>query len=95
MVYPTLLNCYSRKYFLSANNDFRITIDFDLLYYKIESQRNNFNRKPSADENKIVELKYNLENDKFANAITTQFPFRLNKNSKYVNGVNSIKRFPQ
>jgi len=95
MVYPTLLNCYSRKYFLSANNDFRITIDFDLLYYKIESQRNNFSRKPSADENKIVELKYSLENDKFANAITTQFPFRLNKNSKYVNGVNSIKRFPQ
>ena len=95
MVHPTLLNSYKRRYFLSANNDFRVTLDFDLLYHKIESSRNNFNRKPIKDENKIVELKYNLENDKFAHAITTQFPFRLNKNSKYVNGVNTIKQFPQ
>ena len=94
-VYPTLLNSYIRKYYLSANKAFRVTLDYGLIYHRIESHRNNFSRKPIHDENKIVELKYSLENDKYANAITTQFPFRLNKNSKYVNGINSLKRFPQ
>lgn len=95
MGHPTLLNSYKRRYFLSANTDFRVTLDFDLLYHEIESLHNRFNKKPVKDANKIVELKYNLENDKFANAVTTQFPFRLNKNSKYINGVNAIKQFPQ
>lgn len=95
MLTPTLLNSYSRKYYLSADTRFRITIDFNLLYYKIDKRLNNFNFKPKHDENKIIELKYGLNDDKDANAISTQFPFRLNKNSKYVNGVNTIKQFPQ
>lgn len=95
MVQPTLLNSYARRYYLSANNRFRITLDFDLVYYKIEKRFNNFNFAPKQDENKIVELKYGLQDDNVANAISTAFPFRLNKNSKYVNGVNTIKQFPQ
>ena len=95
MVSPTLLNSYSRKYYLSADNKYRITIDFKLLYHKIDKRFNNFNFAPTADENKIVELKYGLKDDDRANSISTQFPFRLNKNSKYVNGVNTIKQFPQ
>tara|TARA_B110000261_G_C13094319_1_gene361158 strand:- start:2274 stop:2471 length:198 start_codon:yes stop_codon:yes gene_type:complete len=65
------------------------------LYYKIDKRFNNFKFAPSRDENKIIELKYGLLDDKRANTISTQFPFRLNKNSKYVNGVNTIKQFPQ
>jgi len=95
LVTPTLLNSYSRKYYLSANNKFRITVDFNLLYYKIDKQFNNFNFAPIRDENKIVELKYNIEDDNYAQQIATQLPFRINKNSKYVNGVNTIKQFPQ
>lgn len=95
LVTPTLLNSYSRKYYLSANNKFRITVDFNLLYYKIDKQFNNFNFAAIRDENKIIELKYPIDDDKTAQQITTQFPFRLNKNSKYVNGVNTIKQFPQ
>lgn len=95
MVSPTLLNSYSRKYFLSADNKFRVTLDFKLLYHKIDKRFNNFNFVPASDENKIIELKYGLLDDETANAISTQFPFRLNKNSKYVNGVNTIKQFPQ
>tara|TARA_B110000046_G_C13019611_1_gene410410 strand:+ start:3485 stop:4240 length:756 start_codon:yes stop_codon:yes gene_type:complete len=95
MVTPTLLNSYSRKYFLSADNKFRVTLDFKLLYHKIDKRFNNFNFAPAVDENKIIELKYGLSDDKMANAISTQFPFRLNKNSKYVNGVNAMKQFPQ
>ncbi|MFT4801982.1 MAG: SPX domain protein involved in polyphosphate accumulation [Flavobacteriaceae bacterium] len=95
MVTPTLLNSYNRKYYLSADNKYRVTVDFDLLYHKIDTRFNNFNLKPVSDENKIIELKYGLNDDTNANAISTQFPFRLNKNSKYVNGVNTIKQFPQ
>lgn len=95
MVTPTLLNSYKRKYFLSADKKFRITLDFDLLYYKIDKRFNNFYRKPASDTNKIIELKYALGEDFRANAVTTEFPFRLNKNSKYVNGLNTIKQFPQ
>ena len=47
MVSPTLLNSYSRRYYLSANNKFRVTIDFKLLYHKIEKRFNNFNFAPS------------------------------------------------
>jgi hypothetical protein len=89
------LNSYSRKYYLSADNRFRVTVDFKLLYHKIDKQFNNFNFAPKSDENKIVELKYALNDDFDANKVSTQFPFRLNKNSKYVNGVNTIKQFPQ
>ncbi len=95
MVTPTLLNSYSRKYFISADKKFRVTLDFSLVYYKIEKRFNNFNFKPASDENKIVELKYSLKDDSQASSIVTQFPFRLNKNSKYVNGINKIKEFPQ
>jgi len=95
MVSPTLLNSYLRKYFLSADNKFRVTLDYKLLYHKIDKRFNNFNFAPATDANKIIELKYGLMDDKQANAISTQFPFRLNKNSKYVNGVNTIKQFPQ
>ncbi|WP_353777096.1 VTC domain-containing protein [Winogradskyella sp. 3972H.M.0a.05] len=95
MVYPALLNSYNRKYFMSANNKFRITLDFDLLYYKIDRRINNFRRPPSKDKNIIVELKYALQEDMLSYHVSNQFPFRLNKNSKYVNGVNTIKQFPQ
>lgn len=95
MVIPTLLNSYLRKYFLSADNKYRVTLDFRLLYYKIDKRFNNFDFKPVSDANKIIELKYGLNDDDNANAISTQFPFRLNKNSKYINGVNSFKQFPQ
>jgi len=95
MVLPMLLNSYSRRYYLSANNKFRTTVDFNLLYYRIDKRFNNFNLKPVKDENKVVELKYGLDDDNSASAISTQFSFRLNKNSKYVNGINAFKRFPQ
>lgn len=95
MVVPTLLNSYLRKYYLTTNNKFRVTLDYNLLYYKIDKRFNNFNKKPKTDENKIVELKYALKDDTSSYMVSTQFPFRLNKNSKYVNGVNSFSNYTQ
>jgi hypothetical protein len=95
MVIPTLLNSYLRHYYMSANNKFRVTLDYNLCYYKIDKRYNNFNFAPARDDNKIVELKYGLLDDDKSYEVSTQFPFRLHKNSKYVNGVNTIKQFPQ
>ncbi|OIQ30773.1 MAG: hypothetical protein BM564_00760 [Bacteroidetes bacterium MedPE-SWsnd-G2] len=94
-VTPTLLNSYKRKYYMSADNKYRVTLDYKLLYHKIDKRFNNFDITAASDPNKIVELKYGLKDDGLANAISKQFPFRLNKNSKYVNGIDTIKRFPQ
>lgn len=92
---PTLVNSYTRRYFVSADQRFRITLDYEVFYRNIRSRMNNFSKMPQADPFNVVELKYNLENDRIANSISNQFPFRLSKNSKYVNGVNQFQSFPE
>ena len=56
---------------------------------------NNFSKIPQSDPFNVVELKYGLEDDRLANRISNEFPFRLSKNSKYVNGVNNFQTFPE
>ena len=86
---PVLLNSYSRKYFRSADGNFRITLDTDLVFLSINRQKNAF-LKRVRDPNVIVELKY-LENlDQLANRISGYLPFRLSKNSKYVTGIGKL-----
>ena len=92
---PTLVNSYTRRYFVSADDRFRITLDYDVLYRNIKTRMNNFNKTPQSDLFNVVELKYGLEDDRLANRISTEFPFRLSKNSKYVNGVNNYQSFPE
>ena len=92
---PTLVNSYSRRYFISADKKFRITLDYGVLYRNIKVNMNEFSILPQSDPFNVVELKYGLQDDKSANNISKQFPFRLSKNSKYVNGVNNFKKFPE
>lgn len=92
---PTLLNSYQRKYYISSDKRFRITLDFDLKYYNMDVRFNNFKKIPQKNPDKIIELKYSPLDDVDAKIITTQFPFRLNKNSKYVNGIDFLKHLPK
>jgi len=94
-VNPTLVNSYTRRYFISANQKFRITLDYDVYYRDIKIRMNNFTKIPQSDPFNVVELKYGLQDDALANSISKQFPFRLSKNSKYVNGVNNFQTFPE
>ena len=87
---PTLLNKYNRKYFLSADKRYRITIDTNQVFYRIGSQNNFFLNKIKNDLNVILELKYNIDADDDVNRITEHFPFRLTKSSKYISGVEKI-----
>lgn len=89
---PSLLNRYSREYFLTFDGKFRLTIDSELSYHAIEPVHNAFLKSYRGDDF-IVEVKYDFINDKEAPFITNNLPFRLTKSSKYVNGMELL--YPQ
>lgn len=88
---PHLLNRYSRTYFRTFDQNHRLTIDSQLEYHDIRRRHNTFLRNALNDTSIIVELKYDKENDIDTDFISSQFPFRLNKSSKYVNGIEMFK----
>ena len=89
-VSPVILNSYSRSYYISNDKSYRITIDHNQSFYKIFKFNNSFLHKVNDDNSKVLEIKYNDMSDDNVNHITNSFPFRMTKNSKYVNGIESI-----
>ncbi|NOR86931.1 MAG: VTC domain-containing protein [Bacteroidales bacterium] len=87
---PTLVNTYQRKYYVSFDNLFRFTIDHHMEYYNIKTSNHTFVEKSSQEGLVVLELKYDMENDSKVRGITSTLPFRLNKFSKYVNGIESF-----
>jgi SPX domain protein involved in polyphosphate accumulation len=84
----SILNTYERKYFLSSNKKYRVTIDNNLQFFDIKSSNNIFKNKILDKEKIIVEIKYDKEYDKEVSRITQHMPFRLTKVSKYILGVD-------
>jgi hypothetical protein len=84
---PTLVNRYCRKYFRSADGRYRITMDSEQQFYSVGPRNNRFLCRAENNNDVILELKYAQAHDMDAEQITTQFPFRLSKSSKYVSGV--------
>ena len=89
---PSLLNCYQRTYFQTPDKKFRLTVDEDLTYYRINRPETYFQAKHIEKGSIIIELKYAPENDLEAGKIMNLLPFRLDKSSKYVNGVEFFER---
>ena len=85
-----LLNRYKRRYFMTVNKKYRVTLDFDLEFYRIHPINNLFVEQIKHEDYVILELKYGKNWDSDAEKITNFFPFRLTKNSKYVCGIESI-----
>lgn len=75
--HPTLINKYYRSYFMSIDNQVRITIDTDLQYYNCQFET--FAQKDHI----IIELKSPSENLISGDIL----PLQLNKSSKYVEGM--------
>lgn len=83
--YPMLYNSYLRKYYLSFDKKYRVTLDKKLEYAKYDKT---ISFRNSIDPNLIVlEIKYDIENDHQAKSILGEFPFRLDKNSKFAKGM--------
>ncbi len=84
---PTLINRYLRRYYLSANGLYRITLDTEMKFYAVNTFKDSCIPRYTDHINSVVELKYDRENDLFAHKISNFFPFRMTKNSKYINGI--------
>jgi len=82
----SMLNSYRRKYFLSADRGFRVTIDRDIAVYGLSPRANSFTH-VSRDENVIMEMKYNQSGEADADTVTGHLPFRMTRSSKYADGL--------
>jgi hypothetical protein len=87
---PVLLNRYKRKYYISKDKKFRVTIDTDQSFYKFNHFNNSFLQSFKDDTNIIIELKYDSEHEKESEMITNQLPYRLTKSSKYARGIELL-----
>ena len=89
---PTLFVSYKRNYYISKRIDCRVTFDEDISYERVNN-KSIFDVKSHAKEHTmIMEIKYppNIEDHHLT--FLEKLPFRLSKNSKYINGtMNFIK----
>lgn len=85
-----LLNRYYRWYFATPDMRFRVTIDSGLSYYHLHKYRNRFDHKWVDYQNIVVELKYQPEDDLEGCRISSGFPFRMTRSSKYVTGIEQV-----
>jgi hypothetical protein len=86
----TLLNRYEREYFRDISKDFRITIDRNIGYLGLNSRINQIHNLTKTHQYPVVELKYEEALNDKATDIAQNLPFRLTKNSKYVNGIETF-----
>jgi hypothetical protein len=85
-----LLNRYQRQYFQTVDRRYRLTIDWGMECYRAQKIAKGFHYKSVDTAYTIVELKYRCTDQEGADAISSHFPFRLTKNSKYVNGLDRL-----
>jgi hypothetical protein len=88
---PVLGNRYRRRYFLSGDGRFRLTLDSGLEFY--DARRADCWKWPMREglPPVIFELKFDNAGAPDAAAITNFFPFRLRRCSKYILGVDSFE----
>lgn len=86
-----LFNRYYRHYYASRDGDFRITLDTDMEFYKINGLfSNHFVHHQRNAQDVVVELKYEIAQEPQANRVASFFPFRMTRNSKYVQGIERV-----
>ena len=90
---PTLALQYRRKYYLSSCGRFRITIDSQMLYVGVNQLTNSFLGIEHDRESLVIELKYGIDDEEDAVQVANGIPFRLSRNSKYVNGIAKVYVF--
>ena len=87
---PALLNSYRRAYLMSADGKYRVTIDHALRYHSMLHGLR-FHRYQITDAAIIMEVKYEQADDEGVGFITQNLPFRQDKHSKYVQGIQMTR----
>ena len=85
---PSLFNSYLRRYFISNNGRYRITLD-DHLEYR-PAGRSFLPALGFKDSHIVLELKYENEDAHDAKRIVQELGCRLERNSKYVTGILGV-----
>jgi hypothetical protein len=86
-----LFNRYFRHYYATHDGAFRLTLDSRLVYFKAYGLfGNQFVHRQVNARGLIVELKYENEQELHANRVAGYFPFRITRNSKYVEGIERV-----
>lgn len=86
-----LFNRYYRHYYATRDGEFRITLDTQMEFYKVNGKfGNQFAHRQCNAQNLVVELKYEVEQEPQANRVAGFFPFRMTRNSKYVEGIERV-----
>ncbi len=85
-----LLNRYYRRYYATRDERYRVTLDTDLTFYRMGRLNNTFTHKQTDHRNIVVELKYDIKHDISAFNVSSFFPFRMTKSSKYVQGIERV-----
>tara|TARA_Y100000389_G_C17457962_1_gene519486 strand:- start:1461 stop:2132 length:672 start_codon:yes stop_codon:yes gene_type:complete len=82
-----LVNSYDRRYYLSSDKKFRITIDKNIQTF--DQRKNdvlNLTHKFFSQDKMVVEIKCQKLDQKKIITLFNDFPLRASKNSKYVDG---------
>ncbi|MBL9173833.1 MAG: polyphosphate polymerase domain-containing protein [Verrucomicrobiales bacterium] len=90
-LHPALINRYHRKYFLSADGRYRITIDDELEFFRVHRFDNRFLSRLELTDSTVMELKYSGDIADIDDRITNYFPFRVTRMSKYVTGIDGVE----
>ncbi len=88
-----LLNRYLRRYWISRDGHFRVTLDSNMTYYRMIQVSPRFSRARRDARKLILELKYQKGIDADVTEVSRHFGCRLGKSSKYVTGMNLVYGF--
>jgi hypothetical protein len=87
---PVLVNRYQRHYLRSADGRFRLTVDGQLEFHGARLTTDDTDGRHDPSELVILELKFDARHAETAAAVTNAFPFRLQRCSKYVLGIEYL-----
>ena len=86
-----LFNRYYRSYFATHDGLFRVTLDSEMRFHKANGALGNaFIHRQMDSRDLVVELKYEVDQEPSADRVAGFFPFRVTRNSKYVQGVERV-----
>ncbi len=90
LVEPALFNRYHRYYFLSGDGKFRLTVDSNLQFAGLPHDQKSAIAPSAPATGLIIELKFGSEFAEGADDLTSAFPFRVGRFSKYVASIERI-----
>ena len=89
IIYPVLTTHYDREYLISNNGLIRATLDYNIQSVFLK-ENNDLNINRNYYSNTILEIKYDVNLDKYVRENLKNISSRLSKNSKFVTSALTI-----